>query len=41
MDMKAKVLVVGSTGQTGRLIIDQLERNAKVDIRYSSRRAER
>jgi len=38
--MKAKVLVIGCTGQTGRLIVNQLENNSKVDLRYSSRRAE-
>jgi uncharacterized protein YbjT (DUF2867 family) len=38
--MSAKVLVVGSTGQTGRLIVDMLENSGSVDLRYSSRRKE-
>ncbi|MCT4613558.1 MAG: NmrA family NAD(P)-binding protein [Marinifilaceae bacterium] len=38
--MKAKVLIIGCTGQTGRLITNKLELNNKVDIRYCSRRME-
>ncbi|WP_171593543.1 SDR family oxidoreductase [Marinifilum caeruleilacunae] len=38
--MKAKVLVVGCTGQTGSLIVEQLENNNLVDVRYCSRRQE-
>ncbi|MCT4588757.1 MAG: NmrA family NAD(P)-binding protein [Carboxylicivirga sp.] len=38
--MKAKVLVVGCTGQTGRIIVEKLLANNQVDIRYCSRRQE-
>lgn len=36
--MKPTVLVIGSTGQTGRLIVKQLVENNQVNVRYSSRR---